>query len=61
MRGSDRQEALLFLASSRHEIEKPRDRPEAAIFGDPATIAAGAFRPTGVAREVDGGYRVTGR
>ena len=32
-----------------------------AIFGDPATIAAGAFRPTGVAREVDGGYRVTGR
>jgi alkylation response protein AidB-like acyl-CoA dehydrogenase len=38
--------------------------PEAgarAIFGDPATIAAGAFRPTGVAREVDGGYRVTGR
>ena len=31
------------------------------IFGDPTTIAAGAFRPTGVAREVDGGYRVTGR
>jgi indole-3-acetate monooxygenase len=32
-----------------------------AIYGDPATISAGAFRPDGVAREVDGGYRVTGR
>ncbi len=31
------------------------------IFGDPVTIAAGAFRPDGVAHEVDGGYRVTGR
>ena len=31
------------------------------IFGDPATIAAGAFRPKGVAEEVDGGFRVTGR
>jgi alkylation response protein AidB-like acyl-CoA dehydrogenase len=32
-----------------------------AIYGDPATISAGAFRPDGVARAVDGGYRVTGR
>jgi len=32
-----------------------------AIFGDPATISAGAFRPQGVAHEVDGGYRVSGR
>jgi alkylation response protein AidB-like acyl-CoA dehydrogenase len=32
-----------------------------AIYGDPATISAGAFRPDGVAQEVDGGYRVTGR
>jgi alkylation response protein AidB-like acyl-CoA dehydrogenase len=32
-----------------------------AIYGDPATISAGAFRPHGVAREVDGGYVVTGR
>jgi len=31
------------------------------IFGDPASIAAGAFRPMGVAHEVDGGYRVSGR
>ena len=31
------------------------------IFGDPATISPGAFRPSGVAVEVDGGYRVTGR
>lgn len=31
------------------------------IFGDPATISAGAFRPDGVAVEVDGGYRITGR
>lgn len=37
--------------------------PEGAheLFGDPETIAAGAFRPDGVAVEVDGGYRVTGR
>jgi alkylation response protein AidB-like acyl-CoA dehydrogenase len=33
----------------------------AEIFGDPATISAGAFRPSGVAVEVDGGYCVTGR
>jgi alkylation response protein AidB-like acyl-CoA dehydrogenase len=32
-----------------------------AIYGDPATISAGAFRPDGVAVEVDGGFRVTGR
>jgi indole-3-acetate monooxygenase len=32
-----------------------------AIYGDPTTISAGAFRPNGVAREVDGGFRVTGR
>jgi indole-3-acetate monooxygenase len=31
------------------------------IFGDPETIAAGAFRPDGTAVEVEGGYRVTGR
>jgi alkylation response protein AidB-like acyl-CoA dehydrogenase len=32
-----------------------------AIYGDPGTISAGAFRPHGVAHEVEGGYRVTGR
>ena len=31
------------------------------IYGNEATISAGAFRPDGVAVEVDGGYRVTGR
>jgi alkylation response protein AidB-like acyl-CoA dehydrogenase len=31
------------------------------IYGDPQTISAGAFRPDGVAVEVDGGFRVTGR
>lgn len=31
------------------------------IYGDPETISAGAFRPDGVAVEVDDGYRVTGR
>ena len=38
--------------------------PEGAreIFGDPSTISAGSFRPDkGVATEVDGGYRVSGR
>jgi alkylation response protein AidB-like acyl-CoA dehydrogenase len=38
--------------------------PEGAreIFGDPATISAGNFRPDkGVADEVEGGYRVSGR
>ena len=37
--------------------------PEGAreIFGDPATISAGNFRPDkGVAEAVDGGYRVSG-
>ena len=32
-----------------------------AIYGDPSTISAGAFRPDGTATEVDGGFRVTGR
>ena len=40
---------LLPLEGARH------------IYGDPQTISAGAFRPAGVAVEVDGGYRVTGR
>jgi alkylation response protein AidB-like acyl-CoA dehydrogenase len=32
------------------------------IFGDPSTISAGSFRPDkGVATEVEGGYRVSGR
>jgi indole-3-acetate monooxygenase len=32
------------------------------IFGDPATISAGNFRPDkGVAEVIDGGYRVSGR
>ena len=31
------------------------------IYGDPETISAGAFRPQGMAVEVDGGFRVTGR
>jgi indole-3-acetate monooxygenase len=38
--------------------------PEGAreIFGDPATISAGNFRPDkGVAEVMDGGYRVSGR
>lgn len=37
--------------------------PEAAgqIFGSPRAIAAGSFRPNGVARAVPGGYRVSGR
>ncbi|HEX4564409.1 MAG TPA: acyl-CoA dehydrogenase family protein [Solirubrobacteraceae bacterium] len=33
----------------------------AEIFGDPDTIAAGVWAPRGTAREVDGGYRVSGR
>ena len=37
--------------------------PEGAreIYGDPGTISAGAFRPDGVAVEVEGGYRLSGR
>jgi alkylation response protein AidB-like acyl-CoA dehydrogenase len=37
--------------------------PEAAreIYGDPQKVTAGAFRPNGVAVEVEGGYRLTGR
>jgi alkylation response protein AidB-like acyl-CoA dehydrogenase len=31
------------------------------IYGNPATISAGAFRPGGRAVEVDGGFRITGR
>jgi alkylation response protein AidB-like acyl-CoA dehydrogenase len=32
------------------------------VFGDPSTISAGNFRPDkGVAHEVEGGYRVSGR
>ncbi len=31
------------------------------IFSDPATVGAGAFRITGIAREVEGGYQVSGR
>jgi alkylation response protein AidB-like acyl-CoA dehydrogenase len=31
------------------------------IYGDSKTISAGAFRPGGVAIEVEGGFRVTGR
>lgn len=31
------------------------------LYGDPARVTAGAFRPNGIAVEVDGGYRVTGR
>jgi alkylation response protein AidB-like acyl-CoA dehydrogenase len=31
------------------------------IYGDPATVSAGAFRPDGMAVEVDGGFRITGR
>jgi alkylation response protein AidB-like acyl-CoA dehydrogenase len=33
----------------------------AEIFGDAGAIAAGVWAPRGVAREVDGGYRVSGR
>jgi alkylation response protein AidB-like acyl-CoA dehydrogenase len=37
--------------------------PEGAreIYGDRRTISAGAFRPSGVARPVQGGFRVSGR
>ena len=37
--------------------------PEGAreIFGHERTISAGAFRPSGVARPVDGGFQVSGR
>jgi alkylation response protein AidB-like acyl-CoA dehydrogenase len=37
--------------------------PEGAreIFGDERTISAGAFRPSGVARPVQGGFQVSGR
>jgi indole-3-acetate monooxygenase len=31
------------------------------IYGDSRTISAGAFRPDGIAVEVEGGFRVTGR
>jgi alkylation response protein AidB-like acyl-CoA dehydrogenase len=31
------------------------------IYGDARTISAGAFRPTGVARLVEGGFQVSGR
>ena len=38
------------------------DEPTAReIFGDPGSIVSGVFAPRGVARVVDGGYRVTGR
>jgi alkylation response protein AidB-like acyl-CoA dehydrogenase len=38
------------------------DEPTAReIFGDPGSIVSGVFAPRGVARIVDGGYRVTGR
>jgi alkylation response protein AidB-like acyl-CoA dehydrogenase len=33
----------------------------AEIYGDANTISAGAFRPSGVAHQVDGGYLVSGR
>lgn len=33
----------------------------AEIYGDPLAIAGGVFAPTGTARVVNGGYRVTGR
>ena len=31
------------------------------VYGDPEVVVAGAFRPNGVARVVDGGYRAEGR
>ena len=31
------------------------------VFGDPGNVAAGVWAPRGVARQVDGGYRVSGR
>src|SRR5688572_5822901 len=34
------------------------DKGARAIYGDPDTISAGAFRPDGMAVEADGGYRV---
>ena len=38
----------------------PRDTAR-DIFGPPDAVAAGALRPTGTARVVEGGYRVDGR
>src|SRR5215475_12049881 len=38
----------------------PADGAE-EIYGDADTISAGAFRPAGIARPVDGGYVVSGR
>ena len=37
------------------------DATARTIFGDPGAIVSGVFAPRGVARVVDGGYRVTGR
>jgi alkylation response protein AidB-like acyl-CoA dehydrogenase len=31
------------------------------VFGDPEKVAAGVWAPRGIARRVDGGYRVSGR
>ena len=45
----------------RHLRRAAAGRGREAIFGDPATIAAGAFRPDGIAHEVPGGYRISGR
>jgi len=33
----------------------------AEVFGDPEKVAAGVWAPRGIARRVDGGYRVSGR
>ena len=33
----------------------------ADMFGEPETVAAGVWAPRGIARRVDGGYRVSGR
>jgi alkylation response protein AidB-like acyl-CoA dehydrogenase len=33
----------------------------AEVFADPGSVAAGVWAPRGVARSVDGGYRVSGR
>jgi alkylation response protein AidB-like acyl-CoA dehydrogenase len=38
----------------------PRDGAR-AVYGDAGTVSAGAFRPDGVAVEVDDGYRISGR